>query len=211
MKWTIPGRRMSAPATERLAVAIGGHEYALHLGAGAGIDLLLASKKVGPQGRAIGVDMTDEMIAKAKRPTLEQKHKRVLDGEQTRLLLESGAVAIAYETVTDERGGLPLLAPMSEVAGRMAVQAGAHALEKAQGGAGVLRQLMRDSEIRASHLGCEHIQDPYSIRCTPQVLGAARDALERYGAGATASRRSPSPTRRICWRCARRWKSRPAG
>ncbi|HYD67458.1 alanine dehydrogenase [Azospirillum sp.] len=60
------------------------------------------------------------------------------DPEQTRLLRESGAVAIAYETVTDARGGLPLLAPMSEVAGRMAVQAGAHCLEKAQGGRGVL-------------------------------------------------------------------------
>ncbi|WP_293764144.1 alanine dehydrogenase [uncultured Aquitalea sp.] len=60
------------------------------------------------------------------------------DPEQTKLLIESGAIAIAYETVTDERGGLPLLAPMSEVAGRMAVQAGAHALEKAQGGRGVL-------------------------------------------------------------------------
>ncbi|MBV8680052.1 MAG: alanine dehydrogenase [Aquitalea sp.] len=60
------------------------------------------------------------------------------DPEQTKLLAESGAVAIAYETVTDERGGLPLLAPMSEVAGRMAIQAGAHALEKAQGGRGVL-------------------------------------------------------------------------
>ncbi|KZE35181.1 alanine dehydrogenase [Crenobacter luteus] len=60
------------------------------------------------------------------------------DPGQAALLVESGAVAIAYETVTDERGGLPLLAPMSEVAGRMAIQAGAHALEKAQGGRGVL-------------------------------------------------------------------------
>jgi alanine dehydrogenase len=60
------------------------------------------------------------------------------DPEQTRLLVESDCIAIAYETVTDAQGGLPLLAPMSEVAGRMAVQAGAHALEKAQGGMGVL-------------------------------------------------------------------------
>ncbi|POA97108.1 alanine dehydrogenase [Chromobacterium sinusclupearum] len=60
------------------------------------------------------------------------------DPDQTKLLIESDAIAIAYETVTDERGGLPLLAPMSEVAGRMAIQAGAHALEKAQGGRGVL-------------------------------------------------------------------------
>jgi alanine dehydrogenase len=53
-------------------------------------------------------------------------------------LLGSGVIAIAYETVTDARGGLPLLAPMSEVAGRMAVQVGAHCLEKEQGGIGVL-------------------------------------------------------------------------
>jgi alanine dehydrogenase len=52
--------------------------------------------------------------------------------------MRSGAVCIAYETVTDARGGLPLLAPMSEVAGRMAVQVGAHCLEKEQGGAGIL-------------------------------------------------------------------------
>jgi alanine dehydrogenase len=60
------------------------------------------------------------------------------DPGQARLLLASGATAIAYETVTDARGGLPLLAPMSEVAGRMAIQAGAHCLEKPQGGAGLL-------------------------------------------------------------------------
>jgi alanine dehydrogenase len=60
------------------------------------------------------------------------------DKAQTEGLLRSGATCIAYETVTDARGALPLLAPMSEVAGRMAVQVGAHCLEKEQGGAGVL-------------------------------------------------------------------------
>ncbi len=60
------------------------------------------------------------------------------DPEQTRALVKSGATCIAYETVTDRKGGLPLLAPMSEVAGRMSIQAGAHALEKAQGGSGML-------------------------------------------------------------------------
>lgn len=60
------------------------------------------------------------------------------DPAQTAALVKSGATCIAYETVTDARGGLPLLAPMSEVAGRMSIQAGAHALEKAQGGSGVL-------------------------------------------------------------------------
>ncbi|HEY3777820.1 MAG TPA: alanine dehydrogenase [Rhizomicrobium sp.] len=60
------------------------------------------------------------------------------DPEQTQGLLESGVIGIAYETVTDSRGGLPLLAPMSEVAGRMSIQAGAHCLEIAQGGRGML-------------------------------------------------------------------------
>ena len=60
------------------------------------------------------------------------------DPEQTRIWSSPGAVCIAYETVTSPRGGLPLLAPMSQVAGRMSVQSGAHCLEKAQGGRGVL-------------------------------------------------------------------------
>src|SRR5690554_1865784 len=60
------------------------------------------------------------------------------DPTQTQLLGEAGVTAIAYETVTDNRGALPLLAPMSEVAGRMSIQAGAHHLEKAHGGSGTL-------------------------------------------------------------------------
>lgn len=60
------------------------------------------------------------------------------DPEQTKALVRAGVTAIAYETVTNARGGLPLLAPMSEVAGRMAVQAGAHCLEMEQGGRGML-------------------------------------------------------------------------
>jgi len=60
------------------------------------------------------------------------------DPEQTRDLVSSGATCIAYETVSDDHGGLPLLAPMSQVAGRLSIQAGAHSLEKAHGGAGIL-------------------------------------------------------------------------
>lgn len=60
------------------------------------------------------------------------------DPEQTRGLLDADCVAIAYETVTDDTGGLPLLAPMSEVAGRLAIQAAAHSLERPRGGCGVL-------------------------------------------------------------------------
>lgn len=91
-----------------------------------------------------------EMIVKVKEPqpneckmlrkgqTLYTYLHLAPDPVQTELLIESGATCIAYETVTDDRGGLPLLAPMSEVAGRMSVQAGAHYLEKAHGGSGTL-------------------------------------------------------------------------
>lgn len=93
---------------------------------------------------------TTEMIIKVKEPQPNEckmlRPGQLLftylhlapDPEQTRLLIESDCIAIAYETVTDSHGGLPLLAPMSEVAGRMAIQAGAHALEKSQGGMGIL-------------------------------------------------------------------------
>jgi alanine dehydrogenase len=60
------------------------------------------------------------------------------DPDQTKDLINSGATCVAYETVTDDFGDLPLLAPMSKVAGRMAIQAGAHSLEAPQGGAGLL-------------------------------------------------------------------------
>ncbi len=60
------------------------------------------------------------------------------DPEQTQLLIKSGAICIAYETVTDDEGRLPLLKPMSEIAGRMSIQSGAHHLENTQGGSGVL-------------------------------------------------------------------------
>ena len=91
-----------------------------------------------------------EMIVKVKEPQPNEckmlRKGQVLftylhlapDPHQTELLLESGAIAIAYETVTDDHGGLPLLAPMSEVAGRLAIQAGAHCLEKPCGGRGML-------------------------------------------------------------------------
>lgn len=91
-----------------------------------------------------------EMIVKVKEPQPNEckmlREGQILytylhlapDPTQTQLLVESGATCIAYETVTDNRNGLPLLAPMSEVAGRMAVQAGAHYLEKSHGGSGTL-------------------------------------------------------------------------
>lgn len=99
---------------------------------------------------AAEVFATADMIVKVKEPQPVEckmlRESQILftylhlapDPEQARLLCQSGATAIAYETVTDTRGGLPLLAPMSEVAGRMSIQVGAAALEKSHHGRGVL-------------------------------------------------------------------------
>jgi len=99
---------------------------------------------------AADVFAKSDMIVKVKEPQPQEwaqlREGQILytylhlapDPEQTRGLLASGVTAVAYETVTDERGGLPLLAPMSEVAGRLSIQAGATALQKPNGGRGVL-------------------------------------------------------------------------
>ena len=101
-------------------------------------------------GDAAEVFRRAEMVVKVKEPQPREcamlRSGQILftylhlaaDKAQTEALLASGAVCIAYETVTDRRGRLPLLAPMSEVAGRMSVQVGAHCLEKNQGGSGTL-------------------------------------------------------------------------
>ncbi|AKC85817.1 alanine dehydrogenase [Pseudoxanthomonas suwonensis] len=130
-----------------------GHQVLVERDAGAGIGLANeAYESAGAQivDSAAEVYGRADMVIKVKEPQPAEcamlRPGQVLyaylhlapDPEQTRALLASGCTAIAYETVTDDRGGLPLLAPMSEVAGRMSIQAGAHALEKAQGGSGVL-------------------------------------------------------------------------
>ncbi len=109
-------------------------------------------KKVGAiiVATADEVFASAEMIIKVKEPQLSECKKlregQILftylhlapDPEQAKGLMDSSCIAIAYETVTDSKGGLPLLAPMSEVAGRMSAQVGAWMLEKGQGGSGVL-------------------------------------------------------------------------
>ena len=130
-----------------------GHDVIVETNAGTGIDF--TDEQYERAGASI-VKTADEvferaeMIVKVKEPQPEEcarlREGQVLftylhlapDPDQTEALMKSGAVAIAYETVTSPRGGLPLLAPMSEVAGRMSIQAGAHCLEKAQGGRGLL-------------------------------------------------------------------------
>jgi alanine dehydrogenase len=130
-----------------------GHEVFVETNAGEGIGLHDAMyTRVGAKmlPDADEVFANADMIVKVKEPqAVEIKRLRkgqtlftylhlAPDPEQTKGLLDSGAICIAYETVTDARGGLPLLAPMSEVAGRMSIQAGAHSLEIAQGGRGML-------------------------------------------------------------------------
>jgi alanine dehydrogenase len=130
-----------------------GHEVIVQSGAGTAIDLdderyAAAGAQVVPQAEEVYARA--ELVVKVKEPQPSEiallREGQVLftylhlapDRAQTEGLLKAGCVGVAYETVTDERGGLPLLAPMSEVAGRMSIQAGAHALEKEAGGRGVL-------------------------------------------------------------------------
>jgi len=130
-----------------------GHKVIVETNAGIGAGL--ADADYVNAGATI-VDSADtifaeaEMVVKVKEPLAVERKKlrrgQILftylhlapDAAQTHDLVASGAICIAYETVTSNMGGLPLLTPMSEVAGRLAPQVGAHSLEKAQGGRGVL-------------------------------------------------------------------------
>ncbi len=130
-----------------------GHQVIVEAHAGAGIGFSNEDYiKVGAEIFETPKEIFDkaDMIVKVKEPQLNEcemlQEGQILftflhlapDPEQTKALINSKCIAIAYETVTDNYGGLPLLAPMSEVAGRMSIQVGAWLLEKAQGGIGVL-------------------------------------------------------------------------
>jgi alanine dehydrogenase len=140
------------PNAAREAIAHG-HEVLIEQGAGLGsgfpdTDYQSVGARIVPTAEEVFAK--SEMIVKVKEPqAVERKRLRegqilftylhlAPDPDQTRDLLKSGATCIAYETVTDRNGGLPLLAPMSEVAGRLAPQVGAWTLQKANGGRGVL-------------------------------------------------------------------------
>lgn len=140
------------PDAAREAVARG-HQVIIETEAGLGsgftdADYAAAGATIAPDAAA--VFETAEMIVKVKEPQATERamlrQGQILftylhlapDPQQTADLLKSGVTAIAYETVTDRNGALPLLAPMSEVAGRLAPQVGAWTLQKANGGRGVL-------------------------------------------------------------------------
>ena len=146
-------RRVGLTPTGARELVAHGHEVVIETGAGGGIGAPddayeTAGAKIAPDAAAVWDSA--EMIVKVKEPQAPERamlsEDQVLftylhlapDVPQTNDLIASGATCIAYETVTDGKGGLPLLAPMSQVAGRMSIQAGAHCLEAPNGGAGLL-------------------------------------------------------------------------
>lgn len=140
------------PGSVREVIAHG-HQVIVESNAGIGIgftdeDYQAVGATIAPSAEEVFAKA--DMIVKVKEPLADER-KRLRDGQilftylhlapdmpQTEDLVKSGAVCIAYETVTGAAGGLPLLAPMSEVAGRMSIQAGAECLEKSNGGRGML-------------------------------------------------------------------------
>lgn len=134
-------------------LTVAGHEVHIQSGAARGSSLTdddyrRAGAVIAPDAEAVW--QAAELLLKVKEPVADEyRHLRddlvlftylhlAADRPLTDALLRSGATAIAYETITDDRGRLPLLAPMSEIAGRMAPQAGARELESSRGGRGVL-------------------------------------------------------------------------
>jgi alanine dehydrogenase len=142
---------LTPPSVAELTAA--GHEVVVETAAGLGIDFtdadyVEAGARIVADARTVFAE--SDMIVKVKEPQpseialLEPRHTLftylhlAADKPQAEGLMQSGATCIAYETVTSNSGSLPLLKPMSEVAGRMSIQVGAHYLEKEQGGRGVL-------------------------------------------------------------------------
>ncbi len=140
------------PASVRELIA---HKHQILVQIGAGTAIGLSDAQYEAAGATLVAEAKEifakaEMIVKVKEPQPQEcamlRPGQILytylhlapDPEQTAALVKSGAICIAYETITGPGGGLPLLAPMSEVAGRMAVQAGAAHLEKSKGGMGIL-------------------------------------------------------------------------
>jgi alanine dehydrogenase len=197
------------PASVRELI-VHGHKVLVETNAGGGIGF--NDKAYKAAGASIAKDAAEvfakaEMIVKVKEPQAREckmlRRGQLLftylhlapDPEQTKGLLKSGCTAIAYETVTSPRGGLPLLAPMSEVAGRMSVQVGAHCLEKAQGGAGMLlggvpgvapcRVVIIGGGVSGTHAARMAIGMEASVTVIDRSLDRLRELDELFGASLT--------------------------
>lgn len=178
-----------------------GHSVLVQKNAGAGIgasdqDYINAGASITQKAGEIYA--TAEMIIKVKEPQSQERallrEDQILftflhlapDPQQTKDLVDSGAVCIAYETVTSSSGGLPLLAPMSKVAGRLAIQAGAHHLEQPQGGLGKLLGGVPGVEpakvviIGAGVVGTHAAHIAVGMGADVYVLDRNPDALERH-------------------------------
>ena len=179
-----------------------GHQLLVERGAGDGIGAtdgayLAAGAEIVED--AAEIFRRSELIVKVKEP---QPCERAMlrpdqilytylhlapDPAQTKDLIESGAVCIAYETVTDASGGLPLLKPMSQVAGRMSIQAGASALEKAHGGRGVLLggvpgvQPAKVCVIGGGVVGFNAAQMAAGLGADVTILDRSPEVLEKLG------------------------------
>ncbi|MEM7217795.1 MAG: alanine dehydrogenase [Pseudomonadota bacterium] len=179
-----------------------GHTVLVETGAGLGIgasDANYVERGAQIVADADTVFADAEMVVKVKEPQADERAKlrrdQILftylhlaaDEPQTRDLLESGVVGIAYETVTERRGGLPLLKPMSQVAGRMSIQAGATALERAHGGRGVLLGGVpgvapgKVAIIGGGVVGFNAAQMAAGLGADVTILDRDPEALERLG------------------------------
>jgi alanine dehydrogenase len=179
-----------------------GHEVLVETGAGEGIgahDDLYRRAGADIVATAAEIFARAEMVVKVKEPQPVERAMlrpgQILytylhlapDPDQTRDLIASGAVCIAYETVTDASGGLPLLKPMSQVAGRMSIQAGATALEKAHGGRGVLLGGVpgvlpaKVAVIGGGVVGFNAAQMAAGLGADVTILDRSPEVLERLG------------------------------
>lgn len=179
-----------------------GHDVVVETGAGIGIGArdeayLKAGARIAPT--AAEVFSQAEMVIKVKEPQAAERamlrEGQILytylhlapDPDQTRDLVSSRAVCIAYETVTDRSGGLPLLKPMSQVAGRMSIQAGATALETTFGGRGVLLggvpgvKPAKVTVIGGGVVGFNAAQMAAGLGADVTILDRSPEVLERLG------------------------------
>ena len=195
------------PASVR-ELARDGHTIFVESNAGAGIDAnddLYVTAGAQIVASAAGVFEAAELIVKVKEPQAPERarlrpHHTLFtylhlapDPDQTKDLVASGATCIAYETVTGPKGGLPLLTPMSQVAGRMSIQAGATCLESSHGGAGLLLggvpgvSPAKVVVLGGGVVGANAIQMALGLGADVSVLDRNMDVLEslaaRFGSG----------------------------